>query len=104
MCKELMYLISFVVVLGLAGNVAIADPYQQDTGPNGIVSIEAENYDEYTPRPPHTWELITESASGFSPPNGFSGGFAMQSTPTTPAGGAGPNDPADFLANSPRLD
>jgi len=104
MCRKMIYLISLVLVLGLAGNAVTADPYQQDTGPDGIVSIEAENYDEYTPRPPHTWELITESASGFSPPNGFSGGFAMQSTPTTPAGGAGPNDPADFLANSPRLD
>jgi len=104
MYRKLMCLICLVLVLGLTGMPSSADPYQQDSGPDGIVSIEAENFDENTPRPPHTWELITESASGFSPPGGFSGGFAMQSTPTTPAGGAGPNDPADFLANSPRLD
>jgi len=104
MCRKLIFLIYFVLVLGLTGGPATADPYQQDIGPDGIVSIEAENFDENTPRPPHTWELITESASGFSPPGGFSGGFAMQSTPTTPAGGAGPDTPADFLANSPRLD
>jgi hypothetical protein len=103
MSKKLMYL-NLVLVLVLTGAPAIADPFQQDPGPDGIVSMEAENFDENTPRPPHTWELITESASGFSPPGGFSGGFAMQSTPTTPAGGAGPDAPADFLANSPRLD
>jgi hypothetical protein len=102
--KKWYYLIAFVLVLSLAGGEAGADPLQQDPGPDGIVSVEAENFDENTPRPPHTWDLITEAASGFSPPAGFSGGAAMQSTPTTPATGAGFNDPAGFLANSPRLD
>ena len=104
MCRKLTYLIYLIPVLILTSVPAAADPFQQDLGPDGIVSIEAENFDENIPRPPHTWELITESASGFSPAGGFSGGYAMQSTPTTPAGGSGFNDPADFLANSPRLD
>ena len=102
--KKLYYLTAFVLVIAVAGNVSGGDPLQQDPGPDGIVSVEAENFDENTPRPPHTWELITEAAGGFLPPGGFTGGAAMQSTPTTPAAGAGFNDPADFLANSPRLD
>ncbi|MFH1550113.1 MAG: LamG-like jellyroll fold domain-containing protein, partial [Planctomycetota bacterium] len=103
MSKKLVYLVSLLLVLRLAGG-AVADPLQQDPGPDGIVSVEAEDYDENTPKPPHTWEYITEAAGGFTPPGGWSGGAAMQSTPTTPAAGAGFNDPADFLANSPRLD
>jgi len=105
MCRELTNLtFCLVLVLVLTAGTAMADPLQQDPDPNGIVCVEAENFDENTPRPPHTWELITVAASGFAPPNGFTGGYAMQSTPTTPAGGAGPDAPADFLANSPRLD
>jgi hypothetical protein len=103
MCRKLTCLIYLILVLVLTGVPAIADPFQQDPGPDGIVSIEAENFDENIPQPPHTWELITESASGFAPPGGFSGGFAMQSTPTTPAGGDG-FDPPDYLTRSPRLD
>ena len=102
--KELYYLAVLILVLTAAGRVFGLDPLQQDTGPDGIVSVEAENFDENVPNDPHTWDLITEAASGFSPTGGFSGGAAMQSTPTTPAAGAGYNDPADFLANSPRLD
>ena len=102
--KELYYLTAFVLALAAAGSAFGVDPLQQDPGPDGIISVEAENFNENVPNPPHTWDLITEAAGGFSPPGGFSGGAAMQSTPTTPAAGAGYNDPADFLANSPRLD
>jgi hypothetical protein len=104
MCKRILYLFSVVQVLFLTTQVVKADPFRQDPGPDGLVVMEAENYDLNTPRPPHTWELITVSENGFAPPSGFSGGYAMQSTPATPAGGAGPNAPADFMANSPRLD
>jgi len=105
MCKELTNLtFCLVLVLALAAGAIAADPFRQDQGPDGIVSMEAENFDENIPRPPHTWELITVAASGFVPPGGFTGGYAMQSTPTTPAGGDGFNDPADFLTRSPRLD
>ncbi|MHC4756660.1 MAG: hypothetical protein ACYTBP_16125, partial [Planctomycetota bacterium] len=95
MCKKLFFLISFSLILGLAGRVASADPYQQDPGLDGIVSMEAENFDENVPNPPHTWIFVTE-------PEGFSGTGAMQSTPTDPGGGAG-ND-TGYVENSPRLD
>ena len=103
MFRKFSYLSYLTLILALTTVPAIADPFQQDQGPDGIVSIEAENFDENIPVPPHTWELITESASGFSPAGGFSGGYAMQSTPTTPAGGDG-FDPPDYLTRSPRLD
>jgi len=86
--KELYYLATLVLVFAAAGRVFALDPLQQGTGPDGIVSVEAENFDENVANPPHTWDLITEAASGFSPTGGFSGDAAMQSTPTTPAGGA----------------
>ena len=104
MCKRLICLFLGVLILGFVVGAASGQPLQQDPGPDGIVSVEAENFDENIPREPHTWELITEVADGYVPPDGFSGGFAMQNTPTTLAGGSGRNDPADFLANSPRLD
>ena len=95
MSKKLMYLFSIVLVPGLVCGLASADPFQQDPGPDGIVSIEAENFDENVPSPPHTWIFVTE-------PEGFSGTGAMQSTPTDPGGGAG-ND-TGYVDNSPRLD
>jgi len=57
MYKKMIYLISFVLVLGLATGVESADPFEQDPGPDGIVSIEAENIDDNISRPPSTWEL-----------------------------------------------
>jgi len=101
MCKKLIYLVFFVLVLGLVGGVASADPLHQDPGPDGIVSVEAENFDENIARPPHTWDFVT-STDAFTPPDGFSGGGAMQSTPTTPAGGAGFD--TGYVENAPRLD
>jgi hypothetical protein len=91
----------------LIGSVVQAVPFQQDAGPNGIVSIEAENFDENTPRPPHTWELVTAAdcrlgLPPFVPPGGFSSGAAMQSTPATPGGGATIN--TGYATTSPRLD
>ena len=41
--------VSFVLVLSLAANVASARPLNQDPGPDGIVSVEAEHYDNKTP-------------------------------------------------------
>ena len=95
MCRELIYLICLVFVLGLAGGVATADPYQQDTGPDGIVSIEAENFDENTPYNIHEWIFVTE-------PAGFSGEGAMQNTPADPLTGGGPD--TNYADSSPRLD
>jgi hypothetical protein len=94
-----LYPLLVLVVLGLGTAGPGAEPLLQDSGPDGIVCVEAEHFDENTPRPPHTWDLIT-TTFGFT--GTFSGGQAMQSTPITPAGGAGIN--TGYAANSPRLD
>ncbi|KKK75426.1 hypothetical protein LCGC14_2873840, partial [marine sediment metagenome] len=46
MSKKLMYLFSVVLVLVFATGVESADPFEQDPGPDGIVSVEAENFDD----------------------------------------------------------
>ena len=46
MCRTLVYLVSLVLVLGLAVGVANAEPLNQDPGPDGIVSVEAEHFDD----------------------------------------------------------
>ncbi len=102
MRKQMAYLITGFLILGGVSTAVGAQPFQQDTGADGIVSMEAENYDFYTPVPPHTWELITEASNGFAPAEGFSGGFAMQNTPTTLAGGSGVT--ANVATTSPHLD
>jgi len=101
MCKKMIYLISFVLVLGLATGVESADPFEQDPGPDGIVSIEAENFDDNISRPPSTWEFVT-STDVFTPPDGFSGDGAMQSMPATLLGGSSWD--TGYGENAPRLD
>ncbi|KPL23469.1 MAG: hypothetical protein AMJ75_06045, partial [Phycisphaerae bacterium SM1_79] len=81
MYRKFIPLISFVLVLGLTVGAAGAEYWLQDEGPDGIVSVEAENFDENTPQGGHTWDLITD-------PVGFSGAGAMRAMPNT---GAGPN-------------
>ena len=65
MCKQLIHLVSFVLVLGLATGVAVADPLNQDTGPDGIVSVEAEHFDANIEVGGHAWEE-TGPAGGFT--------------------------------------
>ncbi|MFC1635369.1 hypothetical protein ACFL5Z_11050 [Planctomycetota bacterium] len=95
MCRRFILLTSFVLVLCLTGRVVCADPFTQDPGPDGIVSMEAENFDENTPFGINEWIFVTE-------PAGFSGDGAMQNTPATPLTGGGPD--ADYADASPRLD
>ncbi len=56
MSQKLVYLCCFILALGLTGGVAIADPLQQDPGPGGIVSVEAEHFDANVEVGGHTWE------------------------------------------------
>ncbi len=66
MSKKLTYLFSFVLVLGLAVGVANAAPLQQDPGPDGIVSVEAEHYDNKAPGQNGTgWEEVV-TKGGFT--------------------------------------
>ncbi len=91
MCRKLVYLFSFVLVAGLVGGVASADPLHQDEGPDGIVSIEAENYDgRGTGQSGSEWELV-------GPTEGFTGVAGMQVL------GEGTND-TNYSVESPRLD
>ncbi|MHC4534233.1 MAG: LamG-like jellyroll fold domain-containing protein [Planctomycetota bacterium] len=68
------------------------DPFLQDSGPDGIVSIEAENFHNNTPRGIHAWELV-------GPTDGFTGVAGMQSLPNN-----GDNVDAGYVDDSPRLD
>jgi hypothetical protein len=70
MSKKLIYLI-LVLVLVLSGGSVFADPFQQDPGPDGIVSIEAENYDDNIERGGIQWEEV-------GPTDGFTGTAGMQ--------------------------
>jgi hypothetical protein len=67
-------------------------PLRQDPGTDGIVAVEAEDYDLNVPQGGHTWTLITS-------PAGFSGAGAMESDPNT-----GANVDTGYVTGSPRLD
>ncbi|MFH1882713.1 MAG: discoidin domain-containing protein [Planctomycetota bacterium] len=90
MFKKMIYLVSFVLVLILAGGVASADPLQQDPGPDGIVSVEAVHYDNNISQGGVQWELV-------GPTGGFIGIAGMQ------ANGGG-NIDTNYAATSPQLD
>ncbi|MEA3225901.1 MAG: hypothetical protein U9Q07_08110, partial [Planctomycetota bacterium] len=89
MCRKLVCLFSFVLALGLVDGVTNADPITQDSGPDGIVSIEAENFDENVPEGVHTWEFNTD------PPD-FSGDGFMRAVPD---GGGGGNPRLNYEVN-----
>jgi len=90
MCTKLIYLFSFVLVAGLVGGVANADPLHQDPGPDGIVSVEAEHFDENVELSGAKWVEV-------GPTDGFTGTAGMQVL--------GPSfyDPG-YAATSPRLE
>jgi hypothetical protein len=71
MCKKLILLVSFVLVAGLVGGLANANPLHQDPGPDGIVSVEAEHFDENVPLSGAEWVEV-------GPTEGFTGTAGMQ--------------------------
>jgi len=95
MCKKLICLFSVVFTLGLAGSVVNAVSFYQDDVPDGILSMEAENFDRNTPQGIHRWEFVME-------PTGFSGTGAMRALPDT--GDLIINEPEQYLTICPRLD
>ena len=95
MCKKLIYLFSVVFILCLAESSSNAVPFYQDDVPDGILCMEAENFDRNTPQGDHTWEFVTD-------PTGYSGTGAMRALPDT--GDLIINEPADYLVSCPRLD
>ena len=72
--------------------MAKAVPFEQQTGPDGVVSIEAEDFDDNVAQGDHAWVLVTS-------PAGFSGTGAMQALPNT-----GVNNNVGYVTASPRLD
>jgi len=90
-----------LLCFALASLVSAAEPFQQDGGPDGLVCVEAEHYDNKVDIGTNTWSLVT-TAAGFTAPEGFSGGYAMQIMPDTPLGGRSVT--TNFVQNSPRLD
>ena len=95
MRRNWLCLIAYIFILGSIVAPVGADPYRQDPGPDGLVSMEAENFDLNTPYQVNEWIFVTE-------PTGFSGEGAMQNTPATPLTGGGPDE--NYADTSPRLD
>ena len=109
MCRNpnsLIYLVLVSVVYLAFGTVVQAQlpepvsfctvhpyPYQQDPGQDAIVSMEAENFDENIPNPPHAWIFVRE-------PEGFSGTGAMRAMPDSDMSYL----THEYTANSPHLD
>jgi hypothetical protein len=90
MSEKLVYLCCFILALGLTGGVASADPLHQDPGPDGIVSVEAEHFDENVPLSGAEWMEV-------GPTDGFTGEAGMQVL--------GPSFySAGYAATSPRLE
>jgi len=96
-----LHLTCLLITLGLTAIITAAEPFQQDGGPDGLVSVEAEHYDNKVEVGANTWSLVT-TATGFTDADGFSGGQAMQSMPSTAAGGK--TVKTGYAANSPHLD
>jgi hypothetical protein len=92
MGRKSLHLLSVLLVLAVGSVGVHAAPFQQDAGPDGLVSIEAEHYDKNTPQGGHTWELV-------GPTGGFTGEAGMQALPDS---GANTND--NYLTDAPRLD
>lgn len=91
MCKRLIYLVPFVLVLSLTLGLANAGPIKQVIGPD-LVLIEAENFHNNISQGDHEWQLATD-------PEGFSGTGFMRAMPDS-----GANVQRDYVTLSPRLD
>jgi len=90
MLRKFIYLIAFVLILPLAAGVEAAGPLRQDPGPDGIVCVEAEHYDDNIERGGIRWEEV-------GPTDGFTGAAGMQAL------GASFYNPG-YSTESPQLD
>ncbi len=92
--KSLLF-IGSVVLLSLTAGVMAAKPFQQDSGPDGIVCVEAEHYDSKA-KAPGGDEWIEVGPSG-----GFTGAAGMQAQPNN--NNSNHNSPG-YSTSSCRLD
>lgn len=79
------------LALLIAGQALATGPYLQDTGADGIVSLEVEKYSANQPQGGSAWTL--------SYPGGHSGSAALEATPN-----AGVIVRSGFVGTTPRLD
>lgn len=94
MQRKWIYLLSLILSLSIPTRRANAShPYLQDSGPDGIVSMEAENFHDNVSQGGYTWVLVTS-------PAGASGSEAMQALPNE----SNVTINTGYLYNSPRLD
>ncbi|MBP7053609.1 MAG: discoidin domain-containing protein [Phycisphaerae bacterium] len=99
--RRTLWQITCLISFGLTVSAIAAEPFQQDGGADGIVSMEAEHYDNKVETSTNTWSAVT-TATGFTAPEGFSGGQAMQVMPATSAGGK--TVKTGYATNAPHLD
>jgi len=91
MYNKSTFLASLFLVLGLIAGSADAQSLQQDPGPDGIVSVEAENFDANVENGGHAWVQT-------GPTGGFTGTAGMWAP-----NGQGSHS-SNYLTNSERLD
>jgi regulation of enolase protein 1 (concanavalin A-like superfamily) len=95
MCRKSFLFIGPIVLLSLAGSVMAAPPFQQDPGPDGIVCVEAEHFDNKV-KAPNGDEWVEVGPSG-----GFTGTAGMQALPNN--NNSNHNSPG-YSTSSCRLD
>jgi len=92
--RKLIYSLSLILSLSIPKRQAdAAYPLQQDSGPDGIVSMEAENFHDNVSQGGYTWVLVTS-------PAGASGSEAMQALPDYPH----VNYNSYYVIKSPHMD
>ena len=92
MCKKVAFFL--ILVLSLAAGITNAKPLNQDPGPDGIISVEAEHYDNKT---------VGDNGDEWvevGPMGDFTGVAGMQAQPDNNTGSRDTN----YAARSPRLD
>ena len=95
MCRKSLSLACFALLFGLGTRVQGAKPFQQDAGADGIVSVEAEHYDNKV-KAPNNDEWVEVGPSGL-----FTGTAGMQAQPNNNNNN---RDTPGYSTSSPRLD
>jgi hypothetical protein len=92
MYQRIMYFVAALALVISSGLAWGADPFRQDSGPDGIVCVEAENYHANVEVGGHSWEEIGPTA-------GFTGELGMHS-----ANGNGGHGNSGYSTASEHLD
>jgi len=90
MFRKTILLTCFVLAMGTG--VLYAAPFQQSTGPDAIVAMEAEHFTTKVAANNHSWELV-------GPTGGFTGAAGMQALPNS-----GTSTNTGYVTGSPHMD